>query len=647
LTAVASAPRGVESAHAPRHVAAGTRLLPAPEYGWLIAAAGALVIATSYRTAQDGGSPTLYYGVFWLGMLLMVAPFAAVLFSEHTSPRARTAAVLSLGLVTFVPKFLRNPYGPLYHDELAHFRGVQDVLGSQTLFERNPVVTIAGDFPGMHIATATLQGLTGLPFWAAATALLLVAHVATIVAVLLLARMLLPDPRGAGVAVILYAANPSYLYFDTQFSYESLAICFFLWTVALTVAAVRTSGEARRTRLVGAVVLTLACVTTHHLTTLFLIALAAIACAAHALFRRPPRRTAGEEAPAQWRPWGVVLGTAVVGLTVWVLTVADNTYRYLSPYAATALDQLAGQASGSESGRRLYSGDVTPVYERVLGMVAPLGMLAAFLVVVWTTRLFRHWALRRTLLTFAAFALVYFASVPFILAPKGAEGARRTWGFTYVGLALCVAGLVAVWLWHRSGRRWTRIVIPLVLFGLLMGNTGAGLNDAYRFPGPYRFGSDTRSLTTEALAVAEEFGDRFPDQRVVSDRFTSLALIAYGDAFSASASTGFPIYDLFFRETDPEPFLVHELEESDYAYLVVDERISDNVPLVGSYFDADEPKPATAGRSAVPQAALDRFETVPWATQVLATSNYSVYRLHLTAVGVASCNQPGCRAGAP
>jgi hypothetical protein len=643
VTAIDSPPRVVARRDAARSAAAWTRRLTAPAVGWSVAAAGALVVSAGYRIAQDGGTPTLYYGVFWLGMLLLVAPFAAVLCSEGASGSARTIAVLSLGVVSFVPKFLRDPYGPLYHDELAHYRAVQDLLSSHVLFVRNPTVRIAGDFPGVHIATATIHGLTGLPVWAAATLLVLAAHTACLVAILSLGRFLLPDPRAAGLAVLLYGSNPSFLYFDTQFAYESLAVCFFLWITTLTVSAVRANGRTRTFRLAGAVVLTLACVMTHHLTTLILILLTATVCAVHVLFWRRRAR-----APGQWRPWAVVLGTATAGLTVWVMTVARATYEYLSPYAGTALDQLASQATGTTSGRRLYSGDVTPEYERILGMAAPLAMLVAFLLVVHSTRLFRSWPARRSVVGLAAFGVLYFLSVPFILAPQGAEGARRTWGFTYLGLAVCVAGLLAVWLWQRPRRRWAMVVVPVALSGLLVGNTGAGLNDSYRFPGPYQFGSDTRSLSTEVVALAEEFGTQFPDERIVSDRYTSLALVAYGDAFSASPYWGFRTYDLFFEATEPpDPFLVHQLDTSRYSYLVVDERLSSPVPEGMRYFTGDEPQGVVNGRSPITPAALDRFETVPWATKVLSTSHYSVYRLNFRAVRTPSCNQRGCTAGTP
>ncbi len=644
-------PRAAAAATAPVTAPAAARSGPVvlPAVAWLVAAAEVVVVAVSYRVARDGGSPTLYYGVFWMGTLVLVAPFAAVLLSARASARARTAAVVSFGVVTFVPKFLRNPYGPLYHDEPPHFRAVGDLLASRELYEQNPLIQIIGDFPGLHVVTATLCGLTGLPVWGAACLVLVAAHVAAVVAVLALGRALLPDPRAAGLAAVLYGLNPSYLYFDSQFSYESLAVCFLLWVLTLTVGTVRTTGRDRAPRLAGAVVLTLACVTTHHLTTLVLIVLTAVVLTTHTLFRRLDPAARGQG----W-PWAAVLVAASGGFALWVLTVADTTYSYLVPYAERAFGSLSEHASGEESRRTLFAGSVQPPYERLLGMAAPLLMAAAFLAVLWRSRLLHGWSPRRTALGLTAVGGLYFASLPLLFTPEGYEGTRRSWAFTYVGVAVVVAAALALLMW-RVRRRWTTGAVAVVLAAVMVGNTGAGPNDAYRFPGPYQLGSAPRSLTPEVIALSEEFGRLHPGARTVSDRYTNQALVAYGGVVNAQAGPGFRVWDLFFDAGTPDPYLVHELDTSGFAYVVVDERLSRYVPAEGTYFSregeptvqGDEPYDPEARQSQVPQEALDRFETAPWATKVLATTNYSVYRLDFTSVGTPQCDRPGCEVAGP
>jgi hypothetical protein len=602
-------------------------------------AAGALIVAVSYRMAQGGGSPAAYYAVFWAGALLLMAPFAAAALWDDASDNRRGLALLGLGVVTFIPKFLRNPYGPLYHDELAHYRAVNDLLATKHLYGQNPTITIIGDYPGLHIVTATLQQLSGLSFWQSASIAVLLFHCATLIAIYVAGRTLLRSGRIAALAAVLYATNPSYLYFHTQFAYESMAIALFVWVLALLVIGTRSHGGRRRAALASAVVLTVAMAMTHHLTTVTLIGFTALGLVACVI---APRRL-GPAARREWVPWAVVLVTASAALVLWVLFVAHNTFDYLRPYATRATEQLFGQALGTGGGRTLYAGSVQPLYERALGGLAPLIMLALCLIALRRSRLFAGWDIRRTTLAIVGFGLIYFPSIPFILAPSGAEGARRSWGFTYIGVALCVAVCVAPWLWESTRRRRVVVIAALGLAGLVVGNTGAGLNDIYRFPGPYLFGSDTRSLTNEAVGLGEAFGEQYAGRRVVADRYSAMAVAAYGGAFTAAPSPGFPAYDLFFHARTPEPYLVHELESSGYEYVVVDSRLSRAVPATGTYFTNIEPLKAEGTRSVVPEAALRRFDTVPWATKVMATPHYSVYRLSFAAAGVPSCATPGCK----
>jgi len=229
----------------------------------------------------------------------------------------------------------------------------------------------------------------------------------------------------------------------------------------------------------------------------------------------------------------------------------------------------------------------------------------------------------------------------FTFAPIGAEGAHRSWGFSYLGIALITAAVVcnatrpAL---HRArpliqmAPRVTaasRVTLALAaVVALIVGNVAAGLNDAYRFPGPYQFGSEARSASPELDALAAKFGSLVHGQKVVTDRFTSLVVTQYGDTFTASPSAAFPAWNLFTSTKDPSAELAYQLTSSVYQYMIIDNRIETLLPAVGVYFQRNEPF-AGASTSPFPPAAIDRFNTVPWASKIMETDHYSVYRLHL------------------
>ena len=115
------------------------------------------------------------------------------------------------------------------------------------------------------------------------------------------------------------------------------------------------------------------------------------------------------------------------------------------------------------------------------------------------------------------------------------------------------------------------------------------------------------------------------DQNVVADRDSSLALANFGDAHTAAASASFPIWQLYFWPGLPTPKLVSDLETSDYRYLVVDNRMAHNVPVIGVYFVPNEPQ-AAQRTSPVPVAALSKYESLPWVTRIYTSNNLEIYR---------------------
>ena len=602
----------LSTAEAPSAVATPTRL------SWPVvlasAAVGIVVIGLSYRLSASGAAPDLYYATFWVGMLLALLPVVARVVGEYGQ---RVWGLALLGLLTAVPKFLRNPSGPSYHDEYAHWREAVDVLSTGELMRPNDLIPIVQFYPGTSGLTAATHALTGLPVWTSGQIVLAAAHVLALFAVFVLGRAHLGSSRAGAIAAVVYSLNPSWLYFDTQYAYEGIAVALFLWILAFTSLAAKTGGRQRVAFAVAALACVAACVVTHHLTTLFLVLLllgVTTVVSARAWFGR----VAGTGVGVWWTVFGGTLAIAAA----WVLLVARPTLAYLSPYFGGSVDQLSGIAADADSGRVLLAPSVQPLWERALTALAPVVVGLLCLGAAWVVRRsLRTW--RADTLALLAFGFVYFPSVVFLLAPSGAEGARRSWAFSYVGIALLCALVLA------RGR--VKAVGALFLI-VLIGNVGAGLNDPYRFPGPFRWGTDTNSASAEARTVAEELAARTGPVRVVTDRYTALQLVAYGGLDVAAPSEGFPAWELTQTPDGPDPELAAQLISSGYDYLVVDVRMSEEPAFNGHNYGAGDP---LLGR-ATPPAYLDRFDHVPWAARIITTEHLRVYRLNLEMLGAAS-----------
>ncbi|MGJ6126759.1 hypothetical protein QN239_29690 [Mycolicibacterium sp. Y3] len=597
------------------------------------AGAGVLVVGYSYRLSGVGTAPSVYYPVFWLGMLAATMPCATKLIVYKTIRTDRLWAVAMLGVVTMIPKVLRNPQGPRYHDEYAHWRAAVDLATAGKLFQPNTIIPIVQFYPGTSGITVAAQSISGLSMWTAGLLVVTTMHVAGVFAVYVLSERLLRSNRAGGIAALVYGVNPSAVYFDTQYAYESVAINWYLWVIAMTAIAAQSSGWRRRINcLVAAAFLVAAIVVTHHLTVVFLIlttVTVGTTVSILALLRLARRRRRGGQRPTvvPARVWWTMFAITLTLASSWVWFFARPTLDYLSPYFGNSLDQLRSMVGKSGSGgRKLLAAQIQPFWEQLLTAAAPLlllmtALMAGLLIKRGYVRLVpTAWGL-------LVFGLCYFLSLPFILAPSGAEGARRSWGFTYVGIALIVA--LAVDRWPATGMRigrglvsaWT-VVLTVVL---LIGNVGGGLNDPYRFPAPFRWGTDTNSATAETRSVAEQLEHQVGRVKVVSDAYTGLQFAADGGMFMAAPSPGFPAWELTQLDRDPSRALAGMLLSSDYRYLVVNIAMGQEVPFNGHNFGQHDP---LLGQK-TPMQNLIRLDSIPWATRVLATENLRVYRLHL------------------
>jgi hypothetical protein len=635
--------------------------------------AGMGAVIRGYQIAQTTLTGEAEFVWFWAGMCLLIIPLVALIARERTAPRLRTALLVLYGLITYAPKLLRDPSSPAYHDEYAHWRAAHNVLSTGKLFQPTPVVPIISRYPGLSAATAALVHATGLTIWQAATLLLIVCHVALVLGIAALAETVglgrgswesparMPmGTRPACLAAVLYGLNSSFLYFDTQYAYESMAITVVVWTLVAYGQAIRSERRPDRAAWgVLTVMLSATAVVTHHLSSFVLVmimTLVSVTMSVPWLAKvRGWRRTA-------ITAWSL---TAAAGgmLCVWWVVVAPATFSYLWPYVSQGLSELLQVATGSGGSRQLFGSSLSPWWEQESAYavtVLALALAAGGLLLLRSriTDIDLPTGRRRALTAaFVVCGLIYFPSTVFIFSLAGAEGARRSWAFTWIGLSLLMSP-AAVWLLDRAKRRtreWSRLSLRSALaaaFAVAMiGGTAAGLDAAYRLPGPFLYGSDARTVTPELLAASRWFSARFgTGNNIITDRYTGLVFASFGLQNTATSSAGFPVYDLY-RAQPGVPlgpsYLFHDLRVSDYTYLIVDARMAYELPQLGVYFEGGEPPSLLAppGHRPVFYGRLAKFNNIYWMTKVFQSDNYSIYRLNLPAEAIAPVSRPLWRLG--
>lgn len=294
-------------------------------------------------------------------MLLIELPLVGLIARRATPRTARTALLIFYGLVSYAPKLLRDPTTPIFHDEFAHWRETYTILSTGKLFQPNTLIPIIARYPGLHAVTAAVVHATGLTIWQAATLLLILFHVTLVLGVAALAQALGFNNRTASLTAVFYALNSSFLYFDTQYAYESMAITLVVWTLVSYVWAIRSqSGKGRASWSVLTAVFSAGTIITHHLSTFTLVlimALVSVAVSVPWLARKEGWvRTAATA-------WGLTLVTTLMA-GAWFHFVAPTTLSYLSPYMGEGLSELMQVAVGTSGAKQLFVASLSPWWEQ-------------------------------------------------------------------------------------------------------------------------------------------------------------------------------------------------------------------------------------------------------------------------------------------
>ncbi len=154
---------------------------------------------------------------------------------------------------------------------------------------------------------------------------LLVIGAAKLVIVLAVYRLLLlacRSERIASIATLIYLANPNFLFFDAEFSYESLALPFAVATLALVGVALQSRRGAGRRRLAAlAALVGCAVAPTHHITSYALLVILA-GWARRAGHRAIPSPVGAWSGARARRPRGDRRGCAV-----WLAVVGQRDRR--------------------------------------------------------------------------------------------------------------------------------------------------------------------------------------------------------------------------------------------------------------------------------------------------------------------------------
>jgi hypothetical protein len=523
-----------------------------------------------------------------------------------------------MSICFYLVKVLSSPLYFTYYDEFLHLRTAEDIARSGHLFSQNSLLPVSPFYSGLEIVTDAFSRLSGLSIFSAGIIVIGVSRLLLVLSLFMLYEQIMGSARMAGIATAFYMTNPHFLFFDGQFGYESLALPLALFVLFTMVCHDIPKNQQRWVTLVAWVAL-LAVVVTHHVTDFifdgFLLLWAIIG---------------GLQRPAQVLRSNQVK-TALFGIVVslvWIKMAGNPVIGYLSSFLENALDELGRILTGTSNARVLfvgYAGQGLPIWERAFTLfsVAIITFCLPFGLLCLSTR-YRHNALAYM---FGIVSLFYPFSQLFRLTNFGSELADRAAAFLFIPISFILAIFITnFWpTWQRWG--WKQIsLLSTVMMVLFLGGTILGAGPSWSIlPGPYLVSADSRSIEPQGIQDATWASQYLgPNNRMATDRINQLLMSALGNQnLVTPQESGVDAAPVFFSSSIG-PYEISLLRHAGVRYLVVDQRLSQALPLVGFYFEPGEPD-SFQHTAPLPLAALTKFNTVSPIMRVFDSGDIVIY----------------------
>ncbi len=594
-------------------------------WGWLpvislVSALALVLVALAYN-----GARTVAWWTdlpFWFGLVCLFVPVAGRLLSGEATRQERLGLVCLFGMGLYLVKLFQYPLYFTYHDEFIHWRTADDILRYGTLFHPNSLIPVSPLFPSLEIATTALVDLSGLSIFHAGLIVLGAGRIVLALALYLFYERAGGSARVAGLATLLYMSNPKLLFFDAQFSYESLALPFAVLTLFVVIRR-RPGADDNWAGLSVVAALALgASVISHHLTSYALVAFFSLWSAIRFAVRL---RGHGEGQPD---PTGVAVLGGLLCLA-WLVYIASLVVGYLAPHLVSSVSELTQLVRGEVASKPLFrdpTGQATPIWERVAALSStilivlglPIGLLQ-----VW-----RHHRWNAPALALALAGAIFPVTLAFRLTIAGGEPSDRAAVTLFIAVAFVLALGVARLLALATTRRWLASLCLALLTIFFVGEIVVGAGPIWaRVPGPYLVGGDSRSIEPEGIAAATwarvVLG---PDNRFAADRTNRLLLGSEGEQYPVThLNDNVDASPLFLSPgygTTQETIV----REGNIRYLLVDRRLSTGLPRVGVYFETNE-EGAYLHSTPIGTDALAKFDRLLNVSLLYDSGSIQIYAL--------------------
>ncbi len=579
----------------------------------LLMTGGLVPMAMGVALGRQAGDANRAQALYVLGLVVIFLPAALGVLLPRVRTSTRVVLALALAVLLQLTRLVLYPSRFMFHDELIHANVLRLIGDTGRLFTENSLLPITAYYPGLELATNAVQELTGLSAHTSAAVLLLAARLVLVLSILLVVSRITGSTRIGATAVIVYACNPQMLFFNSQFSYQSLALPLAAFTVYLVVSRRRGS----RTSLVAAVLGIVAVAFTHHVTMALLVAALVVWWAVEVALRRRLENSA--------RSLAALAGAGIAAFALALANPGNTLASYLGAIGTSSVEALVKVANGTQT-RKVFqnaAGVVTAPWEKY-AIIASL-VLTLLVLVPSLLRARRFVRDRVTVAVLLSLVALLYPLIPGgHLTVSTAEVGDRAAGFVFLGVAF----VVAWWIWQHRVRVWQSGAMAVGAAVIFLGSVVLGAGSiSQQLPGPFRVSDDARSIDADNLAAAGWMSTHLPaGSRVYADRVGGLLAAADGKQYSITHIGTDIDASRLLLDPDYGPADVELVRRAKIRYLISDRRDAFGLPNQGVYIENGEF--GGDNRTApVPGVALRKFSSVPGVDVIYDNGSIVIYDL--------------------
>jgi len=576
----------------------------------LIAAIGLFILATGYNGGRVGAVWST--ACYWIGLFVILIPIAVRLIYPKVIRQERIGLIIKLGLCFYLVKLCYSPLEFKFPDELQHWRTETAILETNHLFSDNQSLPISPLYPGLEIVTNALINLGGLSIFNSGIVVIGISKLVFSLALYLFYEKVSKSSWVAGIASILYMANPHYLIIDSFFIYQNLALSLMALALFIIAIGVSTNNfKQKRLKFILLFVMS-AIIVSHHITSyVFLFFLCSWNLAAgYVKFYKKD-----QSIPV----WTVIF--YLVMIITYIFFIAPTTIEYVGEPILGVVRDITSLITHEASVEEVFINPSGPIYERLINIGSVLLISICLLPGFWLT--WRRYDKNPLALALAIGSLSYFGIIIIrVVSSDGAEIAGRSWSFVFIATSFVLAAGI-----NETRRFWkTNILFPLGIICLFVLIFIGGIMGGWppywgRLPGPYLVAAFERSIEPEGVSAAQWSLDILgPGHRVAGD-FTNYTLMGtYGEQD--------PIRNLseVYYSSELNADTQAEIRKSSVHYLVVDKRLSSSLPMSGRYFDSSDLN-LRQNTNPIEPAALAKFDYWKDVNRIFDSGNIIIYDL--------------------